>query len=224
MPVPLLQAQHRSRYYLQPLPSRKPGQSHSPGARPVAQNACPHGRTALHSGTASPAAGPAVPDPPPANGSARAYPARSAGTAPPGHHAAPPCCRPAGSRTPSPSRQRTAAGSTRCRPWQCRPPCPCRCGCVSGRPPAVRASAGGSGHAPHRPSETRAPAAGAPPSRDRGCAACPDRRCGCCRFRRRTGRCDKVAAHPSGIGRSGRHARHIHPGSPPGSHAHSRPW
>jgi hypothetical protein len=45
-----------------------------------------------------------------------------------------------GSRTRWRSARRTAAGSTRCRRWPRRCPCPCRCGSWSGRLPAVRAS------------------------------------------------------------------------------------
>ena len=59
--------------------------------------------------------------------------------------------------------------------------------------------------------------------RVKGCAACPDRRCGSSRSRRRTGRRDTALPSPSGTGRSGRRAPRTRRARRPGSRAHSRP-
>ena len=163
-------------------------------------------RTGRRTGTAPRAAGPGARGRPAPGGSAPWCPAKSAGRPAPGRHASPRWHRRPGSRTRWPFRRRTAAGSTRCRPWQCPGPCPCRCGCAWDRPPAARASGGGTWRARPRPWGTRGRAAGAPRARGRGCAGCRGRRCGWSRSRRRTDPRGRAAASPWETGRSGRRA------------------
>ena len=123
-----------------------------------------------------------------------------------------------GSRRPSRSRRRTAAGSTRCRRWRCRCRCPCRARTLVGSPSQrsrQRARKRARASLVHRELAARQQAHLG--HRVEAALACRGRRCGSSRSRRRTGRRGRAPASPSGTGRSGRRAPRIRRATRPGS-------